>query len=200
MPWAPDYLTLTEAKDYLKVPADDTADDAWLATLITAASRAVDSRCNRQFGSAAGTRTYPASDAVPDLQRAGWWLLVVDDIRSDLVASPFVHAGPRAYGTADAVLLPFNATMDRKPYTALRLAERPGADITVATDFWGWPAVPEQVSTAARLQVARWQVRRESPFGVAGSPSDGSETRLLARLDPDVATSLTGLSRTRRPG
>jgi hypothetical protein len=56
------------------------------------------------------------------------------------------------------------------------------------------------VLAAAKLQCARWNFRRDAPAGVAGSPDQGSEIRLLSRLDPDVAVSLAGLSRPRRAG
>jgi hypothetical protein len=71
---------------------------------------------------------------------------------------------------------------------------------TVVVAQWGWTAVPAQVIAAAKLQSNRWNKRRNSPLGVAGSPEQGSEIRLLARLDPDVATVLAGLSRRRRVG
>lgn len=196
MPWAPDYLELDETKDYLRVPAADEQDDPWIAELITAASRAVDGRCERQFGTAAGTRVYDASSAVPDLTRPGWWLLVTDDLRPDLPVT--VSVDGVAVDPAGVQPLPRNAAADGLVHTGLRLAARPGGDVTVGDGF-GWPSVPVQVRTAARLQVGRWHVRRESPYGTAGSPSDGSETRLLARLDPDVAVMLIRLSRTRGP-
>ena len=194
--WAPDYLSLDEGKDYLRVPAADTVDDEWIGALITAASRAIDRRCGRQFGTAPDTRVYEAAAAVPDLTHPGWWLLVTDDMRADTAAVLTVDGV--ALAATGYVRLPRNAPADKRPFTGVRLASKPGGDVSITTGF-GWEAVPAQVGVAARLQLARWHVRRESPFGVAGSPSDGSETRLLARLDPDVATSLVGLSRTQAP-
>jgi hypothetical protein len=40
------------------------------------------------------------------------------------------------------------------------------------------------------LQASRFYARRDSPYGVAGSPDLGSEVRLLSKVDPDVAVSL----------
>jgi hypothetical protein len=212
MPWAPDYVDLPETKRYLRVPAGDTVDDTWIGELITAASRAVDGRCNRQFGTADGLRVYEASEAVPDLTRAGWWLLVTDDIRADqLLPTPLrpgqlaapgdtigVAVGGQPVPAGGVQLLPRNAAADGTVYTGLRLATRPMGDVAVMGG-WGWPSPPAQVRTATLLQVGRWHVRRESPYGTAGSPADGSETRLLAKLDPDVAVMLVRLSRTRGP-
>ncbi len=69
-----------------------------------------------------------------------------------------------------------------------------------ATAPWGWAAVPGAVHYAALLQASRFLGRRDSPYGVAGSPprrDSGSgisvaakEMRLMDVLDPDVAASL----------
>jgi hypothetical protein len=67
--------------------------------------------------------------------------------------------------------------------------------MTVTSDKWGWPTVPTPAKVATMLQTARLAARRDSPFGIAGSPSEGSELRLLATLDPDLKTSLTAFRR-----
>ena len=48
MAWAPDYITTEELKASLRI--SDTVDDAELPAVVTAASRAIDQHCNRQFG------------------------------------------------------------------------------------------------------------------------------------------------------
>jgi len=48
--------------------------------------------------------------------------------------------------------------------------------------------VPGPIHQACLIQTNRLIMRRDAPFGVAGSPEVGSEVRLLARLDPDVET------------
>lgn len=197
MPWKPDYLTLAEAKAYLRIT--DAQDDAELAVWITAASRAIDRYCNRQFGqlSTVALRTYrqpPVYD--PTL---GLWCLAIDDLQD---AAGFLVNGV-AYVSSGAVLLPSNAPADGVPwtrlgFTACPVLPYPGAPAaTSLTGRWGWSAQPAQVGAAARLQVSRWHFRRDAPSGVAGSPDSGSELRLLARLDPDVKTSLIGLQRRR---
>lgn len=47
--------------------------------------------------------------------------------------------------------------------------------------------VPAAVRMGTLIQAARFFKRKDSPFGIAGSPEMGNETRLLSRLDPDVA-------------
>jgi hypothetical protein len=197
--WKPDYVTLVNAKDYLRIA--DTADDTQIAFWITAASRAVDKRCNRQFGQAAGAvaRTYRRPANYNPV--SGLWELEVDD----LMATPTL-VGSGAWASAGYTLLPDNAALEGVPWQRIGTASQPimvspGAPYPVSvTALWGWTTVPAQVSAAVLLQVARWYARRESPLGVAGSPDLGSEIRLLARLDPDVSTTLAGLSRRRAVG
>ena len=193
MPWRPDYLTLADAKAFLRV--DDTVDDAEITGWITAASRAIDKRCNRQFGklSVAAARTYRRPAVYDPL--LGLWLVEIDDVQD--VTGMLV--GGVAYAASGAVLLPDNAPADNEPWQRLSFTTCPTTPLVV-TAVWGWTAVPAQVPAAAKLQCSRWNKRRDSPYGIAGSPDQGSEMRLLAKLDPDVATTLAGLSRRRRVG
>lgn len=200
MPWKPDYLTLADVKGYARI--SDTVDDAELSIWITAASRAIDNVCNRQFGQVAApvTRTY-RRPAVLNLL-TGLWELEIDDLQD----TTGLLVNGVAYASAGATLLPDTAALDGLPYTRIGLISQPtmsapGAPYAnVVTARFGWTAVPQQVVGAGKLQVSRWAARRDSPYGIAGSPEQGSELRLLARLDPDVRTSLLGLSRRRRVG
>lgn len=193
MTWAPDYLTVEQLAAYLNV--DDRLDDVELSTWVTAASRAVDRLCNRQFGkSAAAVRTY-RRPAVYDVV-TGLWLLEVDDL-PDVTG---MTVGGVAYAAAGVTLLPDNAPAEGRPWERLGFVNQPPSPVAVSAAAWGWAAVPAQVPGAVKLQGARWNARRSSPLGVAGSPDQGSELRLLAKLDPDVSTTLAGLSRRRRAG
>lgn len=201
MTWAPDYITTADVKAYLRVDPAYAGDDATYARWATAASRAVDKACNRQFGSvAAVARTYRRPAAYSPVY--GMWLLDIDDVMS----SAGMTVNGIAYASSNATLLPDGAALDGKPWTALGMLTyptppSPGVSVTnVVVAPWGWSAVPAQVIAAALLQCARWNFRRDAPQGVAGSPDQGSEVRLLAKLDPDVATTLVGLSRPRRAG
>ena len=193
MTWRPDYIDLSALKSYLHVDDADDADDVEFGLWITAASRAVESRTNRQFGqeTTAVTRTYrrPARfDA-----EACLWTIDIDDLMD---TTGFTVNGV-AYADSGAVLLPDNAPLDGVPYERLAFSTFQ-ASPNVLVGRWGWNEVPSQVGAAVRLQCNRWNFRRDAPQGVAGSPDQGSEVRMLARLDPDVATSLIGLSRRRR--
>lgn len=200
MTWRPDYVTLSEIKTYLGIPTTDTQDDVELALWITSASRAVDQLCKRQFGNTtAVSRTYRGRAVYnPDL---GLWVLEIDDVQDPTGLT--INAV--AYASSGAVLLPDNAPADGVPYTQLGFTTEPtcstaGAPATtVVSAPFGWLTVPKQVPAAVRLQCNRWNFRKRSPAGVAGSPEAGSEVRLLSRLDPDVQTSLAGLARRRWP-
>lgn len=193
MPWAPDYLTADDASVFIRAAGVDLDE---LETWCTAASRAIDKKTNRQFGrvDTATSRTYR--------RPAAWsaslclWLVEIDDVHdpADLTV------GGVAYASAGVTLLPDNAALDGRPYERLGFADRPDSPVVVQCSGFGWSAVPAQVVGACKLQVNRWSMRRDSPYGVAGSPSEGSEMRLLSRLDPDVSTTLAGLSRRRRVG
>ncbi|MDG4762431.1 hypothetical protein [Micromonospora sp. WMMD710] len=192
MPWKPDYVTAAQAAAFVRTPG---VNEAELATWCTAASRAIDKKTNRQFGKvdAPVARTYrrPASYDVV----SGLWLLEVDDVQ-DVTG---MTVGGVALASSGATLLPDDAALEGKPYERLGFTDLPDSPVVVSA-VWGWSEVPAGVIGACKLQVSRWDSRRDSPYGVAGSPSDGSEVRLLARLDPDVSTALAGLSRRRRVG
>jgi hypothetical protein len=199
MAWAPDYVTVPVAREYI-TRHTETVDDVQIALAVTAASRAVDEHCNRQFGQVtpAQERRYTATY---DYERRRW-VVDIDDLQddTDLVVTVDGEA------VTDYTLEPVNAVLDGKAWTRLVVScdsavQPTGADNEVAaTAPWGWSAVPAQVELATLLQSNRLASRRESPFGIAGSPDTGSELRLLARVDPDVAVSLRGLVRPRKVG
>jgi hypothetical protein len=198
--WKPDYVSATDVAGYLRV--DDAVDNAQFGIWATAASRAIDKRCNRQFGqlAAPAARTYRRTPYYDPT--IGLWLLEIDDVQD---ATGLLVNGV-AYASSGATLLPDNAPADGVPWTRLGMTTWPiasypgGPQSNIITARWGWAAVPSQVTAAAYLQCARWNARRDSPYGIAGSPEQGSQMRLLARLDPDVATTLAGLSRRRQAG
>jgi len=207
MAWQPQYVSTDDLKDYLRI--GDSADDADVLTAALAASRAIDQFCGRQFGvlSSAAARYYtPRRD--PDRL---CWVVDIDDLQTTtaLVVETDT-AGDGTFATTltldtDFRLAPYNAAADGLPWTMLVPtffpsqivpAVFPGWERSVrVTAKWGWTAVPDVVKQAALIQAARFFARRNAPFGVAGSPDMGSEMRLLARVDPDVAVVLGSVKR-----
>lgn len=186
MAWAPDYVTAPELKDYLRIT--DAADDAFVALWVATVSRNVDDECGRQFGQVetAEARVY---SGVWDRHQGGY-LYEIDDLPD---VDDLLVIGADATEVTDYTLQPENALQRGKPYE--RLLSSASGPLTITSPSWGWPAVPAAVKIGIFLQAARLAARRDSPFGVAGSPQQGSELRLLAQLDPDFRTSLKPLRR-----
>lgn len=195
MAWAPDYATTAEARAYI-TRHSETVDDTEIALAITAASRAIDTAAGRQFGvvAAAEQRFYTARWD----RRVMRWVVPVDDLMSvSNFAAITVDANGDTVGTVDDyVLEPRNAAAKGRPWTQMLIRPEStykptGArDEVAVTALWGWTAVPTPVKNATLLQASRFFARRDSPYGIAGSPDEGSEMRLLARVDPDVAVML----------
>jgi hypothetical protein len=198
MAWAPDYCTPDELRDYLEFNGVGNSDELSLSWAIAAASGAVDKATNRQFGlvDAPESRVY---DAQWD-RGTGRWFVLIDDLMT--VVGLQVATDPLTDETFSGLvgefygLMPRNAAQRGVPWT--RLDIRSGSASTPAaperavqvTARWGWSDVPAAIVQATVLQAARLLARRGAPFGVAGSPDAGSEVRLLAKLDPDVLTTV----------
>lgn len=191
MAWAPDYVTLAEQKAFKKI--SDTNDDTEIALYISAASRAVDDFTNRQFGQVAAPeqRIYTAFYD----RRRRVWVVEVDDLPTTTGLVVQIDGTT----TTDYTLEPRNAVLKGLLYTHIvfgsTLSPTGAVDEIAVTASWGWAAVPNAVKYATRVQASRFGIRRDSPYGIAGSPQTGSELRLLARLDPDVAVSLAAYVR-----
>lgn len=192
MAWAPDYVTSAELKSFVRISDGD--DDDQVALAVTAASRAVDRACNRQFGqsAAAEDRYYTAEWDALRLR----WFIKIDDLMTttDLAVSN----DPADDGTyPDSItsyrLAPINAAADGRPWTDLIVKGIASTSLGFTEDavrvhaIFGWTEVPDTIKEATLLQASRFLKRRDSPFGVAGSPDIGSEMRLLPKIDPDVA-------------
>lgn len=192
MAWAPNYADSLDLASYLRV--EDGVDEAAMDLAIAAASRAVDEACHRQFGTVTGSRIYSA--------RVDWdgrRVVDVDDLQSvTSVEVDWAADGGFATTLSDGYALgPANAAIVGLPYTQLvvRAALPTARDSVRVTGTWGWASVPEAIKAATYIQASRFLARRNSPFGVAGSPDTGSELRLLAKVDPDVAVMLKPFAR-----
>lgn len=199
MAWRPAYLTGANLRAWMRVAS--SSEDALYADAAEAASRAIDRNCGRQFGSVGPqTRTYtPWWNP-----RRCCWMLTVDDFQATTGLAVTVKNG-----TIDPTYLkpePPNAVVDGKAFIALSVD--PASPIQpcgteneagVTLNTWGWATVPNAVINACRLQGSRFVTRRDSPYGVAGSPDLGNELRLLAKLDADLKPMLSFYVRPRRP-
>ena len=196
--WAPSYASSEELAAFVRISG--SADAAQLGLAVAAASRAIDRACSprdgvgRQFGQVdAPEARYYTARYDRDLR----WVVPVDDLMTLAGMSlAFDSAGDRTFATSLSVPLPrpVNAAAHGRPWTELLLtgddSVTAARDAVRVTASWGWSAVPDAVKQACLLQASRLLIRRDSPYGVAGSPQTGSELRLLARVDPDVEVSL----------
>lgn len=184
MAWAPDYATVNELGTYLRI--GDTDDNPELALALTAASRAIDKACSRQFGVTDSTeeRTYE-SHWNPRYAR---YVARIDDLMTQVGLVVTVSGA----ATTDYDLRPFNASSTSRPWQRIHSAgatppsSGSGPYTIAVTATWGWTSVPDTIKQATLVQAARIFQRRSAPFGVAGSPELGSEIRLLAKIDADV--------------
>lgn len=201
MTWKPDYITEADQKHWERIGADDELDDTEIALYVATASRAIDDHTNRQFGQLAAPAEWIYT-ATFDSERAVW-TVDIDDLQ-DTTGLIVTVRDRGTIAAADYTLEPVNNVAQGKAYETLTVrlgsAVQPtGCDHEMLlTARWGWSAFPRPVVLGATLQASRFAARRDSPYGIAGSPSDGSEMRLLSKLDPDVQVSLRGLLRTRR--
>ncbi|NUO56028.1 MAG: phage gp6-like head-tail connector protein [Hamadaea sp.] len=164
---------------------EDAVDDYAIGLAITAASRAVDRHCGRQFGKT-DTPVARVFQGFWDYGSGGYAVDTLDF----MTTVGLVVEGSAVIPSSAYTLTPRNAEADGRPYDRILLASggRVG-DVTV-TATWGWTVVPKAVEQATAIQALRFLKRKDSPFGVAGSPDAGSELRLLAKVDPDVAVAL----------
>jgi hypothetical protein len=215
-----DYCSLAELKAQLRVT--DTNDDTALAVVITAVSREIDQFCDTVFGltGSAVERFYAYKGERIDGRQA---LRMNDLMTTTGLVVKVDTAGDATFAqtltlSTDFDLWPWNAAADSKPWTHVVLRPQataafsyqyafspfaavpystspfPGRNVSITAN-WGWSTVPTEVKQACLIQASRIFARRNSPFGVAGSPELGSEVRLLAKLDPDVQLLLRRVTR-----
>lgn len=186
MAWAPDYASSADLKAFLRVA--DSVDDAQVALAVTASSRVIDKACGRQFGVLASATEWTYT-AVWNRHR-GRWVVPIDDVATTTGMVVKVDGET----VTDYTLEPRQGVAKGKVWVLLVLGETVvcsgGRDGVAMTALWGWPSVPSAIKQACLLQSSRFLARRDSPFGIAGSPDSGGELRLLASLDPDVRVSI----------
>jgi hypothetical protein len=189
--WAPStYVNLDTLKKYFKMQSNaNTVDDEnlFVSDWSTAVARNVDSFCGRQFGqvATAETRYYKAQWDRNECKS----YIEIDDLQD--ITGFKIYDTDGTTQLTNYKLAPRNAGVKGWPYTQVILPEYRRYDDEVAVlGKWGWNAIPSSIITATYLHAKRIAARRSSPFGIAGSPQDGSEIRLLAQLDPDFKTTL----------
>lgn len=182
---AEDYTDRTTLK--LQLGITDTARDSLLDKAITAASRAIDRKTGRRFwlDATPSARVYNPHGRVVCDERGE--LFLVEDIGAE--DALVVEIGTAGSWTAitNYETYPDNALAEGRPITGLLLPTGfwgTSRTRVRVTEKWGWPAIPEDIEQATRLQAGRLYRRKDSPEGVAGSAEWGLVR--VPRLDPDV--------------
>jgi len=178
------YCTLAQIKASAGIT--DTVDDELLELAVEAASREIDSACERQFFQTATTRIYTPRDS---------FVTEIDD----LVSLTTLKTSSAADGTFDTTwtatdyqLEPLNSLAGGivTPANQIRAVGDytypiSGGEATVQVNgTFGFDAVPTQITQATVLLGARIFKRNDSPLGVAGFGDIG--VIRVGRLDPDV--------------
>ena len=193
------YASLATFRSFIRNQATGALDvDSDLEILaLEAAARAIDHECGRTFRLATGTptaRLFTAGISTGPTGGLGTRYAVdVDDFFSIAAMTvTFDASGDGDYTTATTGYraLPVYSGAMRMPFRSLvfdRGVVPPlwQDGVSVLAD-WGWDTYPPNVVTANLIQASRFLKRRDSPYGVAGSPEMGNELRLLSKLDPDV--------------
>lgn len=197
MAWAPNYAASEDLAAFVRI--EDSADDVVLGLAIATASRTIDgpNGCGRQFGKldAPAPRYYTAQW---DRRRCVWYVRIEDLMTTTGLVVKYDSVEDQTYASTITAyrLGPVNAAAEGRPWTELVIRSSSAVQPTALEDgveitaLWGWTEVPPAIEQACLLQASRIVSRRDSPHGIAGSPEAGSEIRILARLDPDVAVAV----------
>jgi len=181
------YCTLAELKASLAIT--DSVDDTPLEAAITATSRMIDDYTGRFFYRN-GTTQVPVARYYTPLDP--WTMNMDDSVSITQVATDdnFNQTWDTVWSTSDYMLEPVNNPQRGWPVNRILAIGRyvwpyylPQA--CKITGVWGWTATPAEINMATLIQAARLFTRRQSPFGIAGSPDLGT-VRLTAKLDADV--------------
>jgi hypothetical protein len=182
------YITLAELKAALGI--EDSVDDTALEAAITAASRMIDEYCQRSFYQE-GTLANPVTKIYTPL--SPWYLEIDDLIEPTEVRSRANQSGPFTQLwnlDTDLMYEPVNNPETGQPVTRLLAIQTYVfpyffPQTVKVTGVWGWSSIPYEVELACKIQASRLFIRKQSPFGIAGSVELGT-VRLNSRLDPDV--------------
>jgi hypothetical protein len=178
------YATLAQVKSALRIV--DAIDDSLIELAIEAASRQIDSVCERFFYSTAATRVYAPTD---------WQITEIDDLVTlttlktssnvdgvfDVTWTATQYQLEPLNGIAGGIVTPFNRI---RAIDDLYFPENFGEATVQVVGTFGFSAVPTEIKQAAVLLSSRIFKRNDSPLGVAGFGDLGAIR--VSRVDPDI--------------
>lgn len=182
-----------------KALGKETVDrDDLIEGAIRAACRRIDLRCGapyRRFWADVAAKQRKVAVVGQSFYDDGDQVLLVPDIST--AEGLLVESGSDStswstvtgweYGPDDALL-------DGWPITQLRgeAGWLPATGRVRITARWGWPAVPDGISEAAKLLATRLYRRKDSAQGVMGSSEWGAIR--VSRFDPDIEDLISGFT------
>lgn len=179
------YTTLDEVKAILRIT--DNVDDALLETCVEAASRQIDTHCERVFTPTTATRVFSPSDS---------YLVSIDDL-STLTSLKTSSAADGTFDitwtATDYQLEPLNGLTGSiySPYTRIRAigdylfpVVNDEATVQIEGVFGYGTSIPVDIKQACNLLAVRQFKRYDSPLGVAGFGDIGMVR--VSRVDPDI--------------
>lgn len=181
------YCTLQDVKSALRLT--DNVDDGLLEKAIESASRRIDGYCGRFFYKTASTaiNIYPINE---------YLLRMPEDLANSTVTIKIDTEANGTYATTltqgvDYILEPTDASLRGYPYVHARMVGGatfplftiPSFPTCQVTGFWGWNAVPADVSQACVLLAMRQFARLNAALGVVGFADMALQVRAV---DPDV--------------
>lgn len=179
------YTTLEEVKAILRIT--DNVDDSLLETCVEAASRQIETHCERVFLPTTATRIFAPDDS---------YLVSIDDL-STLTSLKTSSAADGTFDitwtATDFQLEPLNGMTGSSysPYTRIRAVGdylfpvvEHEATVQVTGVFGYGTSIPTDVKQACNLLAVRQFKRYDSPLGVAGFGDIGIVR--VSRVDPDI--------------
>lgn len=187
MPLSEAYCTLAQLKSSLAIT--DAVDDTPLEAAIQSTSRLIDDYTGRFFYQQ-GTSNAPVARLYTPLDR---FIVNMDDnvlITQIAIDDNLSKQYNTVFATSDFMVEPVNNPLREWPVTRVLAIGRFVFPFFLPQSVeikgvWGWPEIPAEINMATLIQAARLFTRRQSPFGIAGSPELGT-VRLMSKLDADV--------------
>jgi len=202
------YCTVAELADELEINAAEAARlNAKMERAINSASRMIDKHTGRRFWQDANVvdRQFFADDSVTcyvdDISTTSGLIVKIDDDADGTFETTLTIS-------TDFILLPVNAgdLNPVEPFTEIRNVSdtvtrlpvwsygRPGVQVTA---MFGWPAVPDDVEKACRVQAAQLLKASDAIFGGVSLGLDGGVLRVRATMTPLAEALLEGYCKPR---
>lgn len=191
-----DYTALETVKEWLGIPVASDTEDGSITTAIAAAEDRIDKYTGRTFVVPVGTsvrsmRPWSSSTVIcPEIAQTTGLAVAVDTTDDG------------TFNTALAGTEWFAGPGDLAPFTELfrfggTWPQPTSGRATVEVTAWfGYGmAVPDSVVQAATMLAARLYQRRSSPLGFQAGASPEFGPVRIGRIDPDVASLLSGYRR-----